>query len=100
VGEKIKSKMIKSLKEKIKEILETKIVRLEDGSYGYLYKGTVSFFLNHFEEWIKHNKVHEKVKTETEKAILAELKELSLEDEAEIISKIKFWKEKLNSERR
>jgi len=97
VAKAIKSKMINSFKEKIKEIFESKPVRLEDGSYGYLYKGTISAFLNHLEEWVRHARIHEEIKTETEKAILKEIKELNLENEDEILSKIKFWQEKLNS---
>ena len=100
--------MIKSFKEKVKEILESKTVRLEDGSYGYLYKGTVSAFLGYLEEWARHNRVHEEIKTETEKVVLAEIKELDLKNEAEIhpsaikklLSKIKSWQEKLKSDRR
>ena len=96
--------MIDLLKEKIKKILEKKPIRLKDGSHGHLYGETISSFLGDFEELIKDEEIKEGIKTEVEKKILKEIKELKLvSDEQnwppikEIYFKIRSWQEKLKN---
>jgi len=100
--------MIDLFKNKIKNVLESRAVRLADGSYGYLYKETISFFLNQIEELTKDKEIKDQIKTETEKEILEEIKEINLESEEpvhlsvvkKVFSRIKSWQEKLRREHR